>query len=598
MFPPPPPAARDCLTRIFGFADFRPSQGAIVGALCAGQDVAAIMPTGAGKSLCYQIPALVRPGTALVISPLIALMQDQVRALTGFGVRAASLTSADPADAQARTRAALERGALDLLYVSPERLATPAFQSLLATTRIALVAVDEAHCVSEWGHDFRPEYRLIRGVLDSLPNVPRIALTATADANTRADICANLGIDPANMLVAGFDRPNITYRVEPRRNPRAQITALLQKHPQASAIIYCRSRAQVDQIADALAAAGFPALPYHAGLDAPTRSANQARWAAEPGQIMVATVAFGMGVDKPDVRLVIHLGLPKSIEGYYQETGRAGRDGDPATAVTLHGSSDISRNRQWLDEIEDPARRAIEAERLAALLRFVEATGCRRVPLLAHFGDSPAPSCRACDNCLSPPRLSDLTEPARKLLSAVYRTGQRFGIAHLTDVLRGQATPRVNDLGHDRLPLFGIGADLPKTAWAALARTLEAEEALLRDADHHGLRLGPAARAILKGERSVRVADSALAPRAKRERRRDRGTPADSSDPRFERLRALRRELAVAAGVPPYVIFHDSVLHAIVAANPRNLADLATIPGVGEAKRERYGAAFLAALGR
>jgi ATP-dependent DNA helicase RecQ len=594
--PDPPPEARAALAETFGFADFRPTQAAIIGALCAGHDAVAIMPTGAGKSLCYQVPALVRPGTALVISPLIALMHDQVRSMQAFGVRAAALTSADDPAVQADARTAFADGALDLLYVSPERLAMPGFQALMARQRIALVAIDEAHCVSEWGHDFRPDYRMIRGVIDALPGVPRLALTATADATTRADICANLGISPDNMLVAGFDRPNISYHVSVKSG-QGQLLRFLAGHRGDAGIIYCRSRAEVDALAADLAAAGLPALPYHAGLDSLTRVANQRRWAERAGQIMVATVAFGMGVDKPDVRFVAHMGLPKSIEGYYQETGRGGRDGEPAVAWMLHGAGDAARNRGFIDAIDDGNRRMLELARLNALLGFAETHGCRRVPLLGHFGDTPPARCQACDNCLNPPKLADATDAARKLLSAVYRTGQRFGAGYLADVLRGQTSEKITARGHEKLGVFGIGRDLAAAQWQALARQLEARAALVRDPEHGGLALGPEARAILKGDAAVAVAEFTRPVRDGR-KPRDRAAAAAivPDDPRFDVLRALRRDLAAEAAVPPYVIFHDSVLHAMIAAAPRSLQAMAGIPGIGAAKLKAYGAVFLKAL--
>ena len=589
----------DVLHTVFGFPGFRGEQGRIVREVCAGEDVLAVMPTGAGKSLCYQVPALCREGTGIVVSPLIALMHDQVRALTAFGVRAAALTSQEDWGAQQDIIAQLRAGKLDLMYITPERATGESFARLLDEITVALIAIDEAHCVSQWGHDFRPEYRQLRRVVDALPGVPRVALTATADTATRADILAQLGIAPERLVLAGFDRPNIRYEVRARDAGKRQLDDFMATQRGQSGIIYAGRRDQVDKVAAQLARSGVDALPYHAGLDAAARRQNQAAFVRGEDTVMVATVAFGMGIDKPDVRFVAHLGLPKSIEAYYQETGRAGRDGEPAVAHMLYGAGDIAQARAFIagsDAGEE--RRQADLARLTALVGFAEATGCRRAPLLRYFGETPGARCGNCDNCLEPPLTRRMTEPARKLLSAVYRTGQLYGIAHLTDVLAGRATARVSAQGHDKLSVFGVGGDVGVGDWRALTRKLVADDALIVDAEHGGLMLGPAARPILKGEADVDMRHDT--PRTGR-RPRD-GTPAASVPPAdaalFEALRSVRRELAAEKGLPPYVIFHDSTLRAVAAARPRTLAALGELPGVGQAKLAAYGQAFLVVVVR
>ena len=485
-------------------------------------------------------------------------------------------------------------GDLDLLFVAPERVSQPGFQAMVRRVEIALVAIDEAHCVSQWGHDFRPEYRQLRAFCDQLPGVPRVALTATADKTTRLDILDQLGIAAGRMVIAGFDRPNIRYEVAAKTSAMRQLTTFLDAHRGECGIVYAPTRAITDRVADTLARAGVGALPYHAGLDPRVRSRNQEAFVASDGMVMVATVAFGMGIDKPDVRFVAHLGLPKSIEAYYQETGRAGRDGDPAVAHLLYGAEDIARARQFIAANDANAeRKAAETARLNALIAFCETTTCRRVPLLTYFGEPAPPPCGNCDTCLNPPAMADATEAARKLLSAVYRTGQRFGVGHLVDVLRGNAGEKVRKFGHDSLSVFGIGRDVPQANWQALARQLEASEALVRDPEHGGLILGPAARPILKGEIEVALREaSAASPRGRD--RRDRTAGPD--DPVFEALRRVRRDLAAASGVPPYVVFHDATLRAMAAERPATLSDLGRVSGVGARKLEAYGAAFLEAL--
>jgi ATP-dependent DNA helicase RecQ len=591
----------DVLRSVFGFPVFRGQQEAIISDVCAGRDVLAIMPTGSGKSLCYQIPALVRPGCALVISPLIALMQDQVRAMRAFGVRAGALNSqSDDSDATIR---ALRDGELDLLYVAPERAAMEGFRMLVARSEIALIAIDEAHCVSQWGHDFRPEYRQLKSLCDALPGVPRVALTATADVATRADILQQLGIAPDRMVLAGFDRPNIRYGVTPKTDSHRQLSAFVASQAGRPGIIYAPTRAVTDQVAGWLVKDGVNARAYHAGLDAGTRSRNQADFVKSEDMVMVATIAFGMGIDKPDVRFVAHIGLPKSIEAYYQETGRAGRDGDPAAAKLFWGAEDIARARGFIAQSDaNEARKTEETRRLGALIAFLETGGCRRIPLLEYFGEPRPQPCGNCDNCLDPPALQDATESARKLLSAVYRTGQRFGAGHIVDVLLGKTGEKIDKFGHDKLTVYGIGKELSGEGWKALARQLEASEALVRDGDYGGLVLGPAARAILKGEVAVSLKVASAQAEPGRGRSRSAGATtaavADGDLALFEALRSVRRELAAAANLPPYVIFHDSTLRAMAASRPASMAEMGRIPGVGARKLESYGAAFLSAIAR
>ena len=495
----------------FGYSSFRAHQAEIVTDLCAGRDVLAIMPTGAGKSICFQVPAIYRPGCAIVVSPLIALMHDQVRALGENGVRAATLNSQTLDSASIVER--LRNGELDLLYVSPERAAQPGFRALVARVEVALIAIDEAHCVSQWGHDFRPEYRQLRSLCDLLPGVPRIALTATADVATRADILAQLGIAPDRMVLAGFDRPNIRYEIAAKSEPRRQLRDFLAAHAGECGIIYAPTRNATEQTADWLAGLGINALAYHGGMEAGVRSANQTRFVTADDMVMVATIAFGMGIDKPDVRFVVHLGLPKSIEAYYQETGRAGRDGNPAVAHLMYGADDVARQRGFIAGNDaTPERQAAESARLNALLAFCETSRCRRGPLLTYFGEPEPSPCGNCDNCLAPPKLRDATVAAQMLLSAVRRTGERFGITHLIDVLHGRSNARTSKFGHEALSVFGIGKDLAKHDWEALARQLLAAEALMRG-EHQGLQFGPNAADYLKGRLPLTIRDEAAPPR-------------------------------------------------------------------------------------
>jgi ATP-dependent DNA helicase RecQ len=574
------------LKETFGFDHFRGVQEQVIGRVLAGEPTLAVMPTGAGKSLCYQLPALARPGTALVISPLIALMHDQIRSANAIGLRAASLTSAD-SDREATVQR-LKAGKLDLLYVAPERATGESFRRLVSQVPLALIAIDEAHCVSEWGHDFRPDYRLLRPLLDERPDVPRLALTATADRRTRADILAQLGIPDEGLIIAGFDRPNIRYHVRPRDGISGQLKTLLAQQA-GPGIVYAPSRDKAERIAEQLASTGRPALAYHAGLEPGVRARNQAAFVASEDMVIAATIAFGMGIDKPDVRFVAHAGIPKSIEAYYQETGRAGRDGDPAEAWLFWSAEDFALARRRIETEVEEGRRAGERERLNALAAFVEASGCRRAILLRHFGEDPSEACGNCDNCLDPPATVDATEIARKLLSAAFRTEMRFGVGHLADVLAGNDNEKVRGFGHHRLSVFGIATADELALVRPVARALIARDALRADA-YGGLSFGPGAKPILKGEQSLTIA--VPPPRKRRSRARHDG-PAD---PLFDALREARRKLAAAAGVPPYVIFHDSTLREIAARKPRDLNQLSEVQGVGAVKLERYGEAMLAAL--
>jgi len=582
----------EVLHATFGFSAFRGVQDQVVARTLAGQSTLAVMPTGAGKSLTYQLPAVMLEGTCVVISPLIALMHDQLRSATANGIHAATLTSADADREQTIDR--FRAGELDLLYVAPERAAQPHFRELLSRANVCLFAIDEAHCVSEWGHDFRPDYRALRPLMDVFPQVPRLALTATADAHTRADILTQLGIAAEGLIVAGFDRPNIRYTVNHRENGVRQIAQVIagQSGP---GIVYAPTRRQVEQLAGQLGAlTGRPVLPYHAGLPPPERAANQAAFVASEDMVIVATIAFGMGIDKPDVRFVIHAGLPKSIEAYYQETGRAGRDGDASEAVMLWAAKDFATARQRLGEVPED-RREGERRRLDALAGLVETAECRRALLLRHFGEDPPAHCGNCDNCLSAPGVADATETARKLLSAVFRTGQSYGLGHLEKVLTGVIDDRILSRGHDQLSVFGIVGPDEAALLKPLSRALQARGALV-STEHGGLALGGDARGILKGEIAVSIV---LPPkREPRRSKRDRAGVNPVGDPLFDALRELRRSLAAEAGVPPYVIFHDSTLREMAATRPATLTALGEIGGVGTRKLEAYGEAFLQVIGQ
>ncbi|MBM3598674.1 MAG: DNA helicase RecQ [Alphaproteobacteria bacterium] len=594
----------DVLSRVFGYTAFRGQQADIIDHLIAGGDSLVLMPTGGGKSLCYQIPALCRDGTAVVVSPLIALMQDQVEALRQLGVRAAALNSTVPFPEAIRIEEALRAGELDLIYVAPERLLTEGFLKLLGACRLALFAIDEAHCVSQWGHDFRPEYLQLAMLHERFPTVPRIALTATADGPTRAEIVERLRLGEGRVFVAGFDRPNIRYRVVARASARQQLLDFIRRdHAGDAGIVYCLTRAKVEETADWLSQQGLTALPYHAGLAAEVRARHQMRFIKEEGVIVVATIAFGMGIDKPDVRFVAHLDLPKSLEAYYQETGRAGRDGLPAEAFMVYGAGDAAKLRQLIEGSDAPDRqKRIEHQKLDALLGFCETTDCRRQVLLRYFGEQHGP-CGNCDVCLEPVASFDGTEAAQKALSAVYRTGQRFGMGHVIDVLLGGDTERIRNLGHDRLSTYGIGAELSRRTWQSVFRQLVAMGLLVSDtAGHGGLSLGADCRAVLKGERRIKLRHDPADDRRAKSRTagaRVAGAvsfvePGDAA--LFQALRARRRALAQAQGVPPYVIFHDTTLAEIVRHKPRDLEGFARISGVGEAKLARYGLDFVAVV--
>ena len=596
------PTAHDILRHTFGYPDFRGRQAEIIEHVTGGGDALVLMPTGGGKSLCYQIPALLRRGVTIVVSPLIALMQNQVEALTQLGIRAAFLNSSVDRDTIRDTERRLFADDLDLLYVAPERLMTDRFLALLdglaEGNRLALFAIDEAHCVSQWGHDFRPEYLQLSAIHERHPNVPRLALTATADEATRREMITRLGLTEARIFIASFDRPNIRYTVVEKDNPRSQLKNFLAAHRGEAGIIYCLSRKKVDATADWLNQQGYPALPYHAGLDTTTRAENQRRFLREDGIIMVATIAFGMGIDKPDVRFVAHLDLPKSLEAYYQETGRAGRDGDAAEAWMAYGLQDVALQRARINDSDaDEQQKRLEHQKLNALLGYAESGHCRRVVLLNYFGEDSQP-CNNCDTCLSPPESWDGSVAAQKALSTVFRTGQRFGVKHLTDVLTGQENPRTLDYGHQRLSTWGIGADIKPDDWRAIFRQLVAAGFLQVDMNDYGaLKLTPAARPVLKGEQRVELRRRLPPPSTRQKRQRIIAKPDAtlSTEARslFERLREWRAETAKEQGVPAYVIFHDRTLKEIAESRPANQNALMTVQGVGQAKMERYGEKIL-----
>ncbi|ROO90421.1 ATP-dependent DNA helicase RecQ [Actinocorallia herbida] len=596
--------AADVLKRVFGYDSFRPGQQEIVDHVVAGGDALVLMPTGGGKSLCYQIPALVRPGVGVVISPLIALMQDQVDALRALGVRAAFLNSTQSPAERRDVEQAFVAGDLDLLYLAPERLQLDGTIRLFEQGKVALFAIDEAHCVSQWGHDFRRDYLLLSMLHERWPDVPRIALTATATEATHTEITERLGLTEARHFVASFDRPNIQYRIVAKNNPQRQLLELLRtEHQGDAAIVYCLSRASVERTAEFLAANGVPAVPYHAGLDARIRAENQSRFLREDGLTVVATIAFGMGIDKPDVRLVAHLDLPKSIEGYYQETGRAGRDGLPSTAWMAYGLADVVQQRKMIDSSDgDLAFRRQQSIHLDAMLALCETVTCRRSQLLAYFGQRGSAPCGNCDTCVAPPESWDGTIAAQKLLSAIVRLknekNQKFGAGQIIDILHGKQTEKVRQHGHDALKVFGIGTELTETEWRGVVRQLLAQGLLGVEGDYGTLVLTEASGGVLRQERQVPMRREPE--RAARPAKAARSTVAvdlpDEAKPLFERLRAWRGATAKEQGVPAYVIFHDATLREVATRRPASLAELGTITGVGENKLNKYGEAILAVV--
>ncbi len=609
--------ARKVLQRVFGYGAFRGDQEQVVDHIIGGGDALVLMPTGGGKSLCYQIPALLRPGVGVVVSPLIALMQDQVDALLLAGVRAAFLNSSLDFKSVLDTERRLMHGELDLIYVAPERLLTDRFLGLLdqlvENNRLALFAIDEAHCVSQWGHDFRPEYIQLSQLHERYPQIPRIALTATADELTRQEIISRLGLGAARLFVSSFDRPNIRYSIVERDNPRRQLLTFLSDHRGEAGIVYCLSRRKVDETAIWLVEQGVAALPYHAGLDAGTRQRHQQRFLREDGIVMVATIAFGMGIDKPDVRFVAHLDLPKSLEAYYQETGRAGRDGEPSEGWMTYGLNDVVIHRQMIEESTAPdEQKRVERQKLDAMLAYCESAKCRRVVLLNYFGEEALP-CGNCDVCLDPPQVWDGTIAAQKALSAVLRTGQRFGAGHLIDLLRGKPTEKMKQFGHDNLPTFGVGRDLDDMGWRTVFRQLLATGLLEADAAAYGaLKLTESARPVLKGETSVTLRRQALrvkqksargayeknrAPLGRSAETQNSGNPSSANDsPLFAMLRNWRAEKAREQGVPAYVILHDRTLRELATLRPDSPEALLAVPGIGLAKAQRYGEALLELL--
>ncbi|MCX7310559.1 MAG: DNA helicase RecQ [Alphaproteobacteria bacterium] len=608
------PTALSVLNTVFGLPAFRGAQEEIVTHVAGGGDCLVLMPTGGGKSLCYQLPALLREGCGIVVSPLIALMRDQVAGLLDAGVKAAVLNSTLSWDESSAVEQSLLSGDLDLLYIAPERLLTPRCLDLLSRARLALFAIDEAHCVSQWGHDFRPEYMGLSVLAERFPNVPRIALTATADELTRSEIVTRLNLDGAPRFIASFDRPNIRYEIIEKQNARSQLQAFItERHAGDAGIVYCLSRAKVDDTAASLAKAGIDALAYHAGMDASVRALNQDRFINEDGVVIVATVAFGMGIDKPDVRFVAHLDLPKSIEAYYQETGRAGRDGKPADAWMTYGLADIVQQRRMIDQSTgaDEFKR-VSVRKLDALVGLCETAGCRRGRLLDYFGEAlGSPKCGNCDNCLSPPRVWDGTIVAQKALSCVYRTGQRFGALHLIDVLMGRSTERVAKFGHDQLSVFGVGTELDDKRWRAVVRQLVSLGHLQPDTEAFGaLKLSLSARSVLKGDSKVMLREETAtdSPRkrgikaktVKSGAARTPGSPVvfNTYDKNGEEtlvsvLRNWRSGMARKQGVPAYVVLHDATLEGIASSRPQNHDQLRSVSGIGDKKLERYGDALL-----
>ncbi len=597
--------AQQILQDVFGYHEFRGKQQAIIEHVIAGNDALVLMPTGGGKSLCFQIPAIARAGVGIVISPLIALMQDQVDALLQLGVKAAFLNSSLDAGQARQVEKALLAGELDMLYVAPERLLMPNFLAMLEQVKVALFAIDEAHCVSQWGHDFRPEYVELSILHERFPAIPRIALTATADAPTQQEIIERLGLQQAERFITSFDRPNIRYRIIQKANPREQLLRFLQtEHPEDSGIVYCLSRKKVEETAEWLAAKGWQALPYHAGLSNAVRQANQERFIREEGVVMVATVAFGMGIDKPNVRFVAHLDLPKSMEGYYQETGRAGRDGLPADAWLSYGLGDVILQRRMLDMSQaDEQHKRLERRKLDALLGFCETTLCRRQVLLNYFGESYTGPCHYCDNCQEPGLMTDGKIPAQMLMSCVYRTGQKFGVKYVIDVLLGKVTEQMQRFHHDKVSTFGIGTAYSFQQWQSIVRQLIAANLLTIDMSGFGsVRLTEQSAAVLRGTETIALRIDPDKPAKKKKAEQKRETKSDSkrgpvpNDDLWRALKSKRMELAKEQGVPPYVIFHDSALQEMHARRPRTLAEFEEISGVGKSKLSRYGNIFLALI--
>ncbi|WP_232665711.1 DNA helicase RecQ [Pseudonocardia sp. TRM90224] len=589
------PLPLDVLQRVFGYDAFRGDQSEIIEHVSGGGDALVLMPTGGGKSLCYQIPALVRPGVGVVISPLIALMQDQVDALLALGVRAGFLNSTQDLGERRAVEAAFLAGELDLLYLAPERLRVESTLRLLDRGKIALFAIDEAHCVAQWGHDFRPDYLALSQLHERWPDVPRIALTATATEATHTEIATRLGLQEAKHFVASFDRPNIQYRIAPKNEPRRQLLELLRtEHPGDAGIVYCLSRASVEKTAEFLVGQGLTALPYHAGLEASTRATNQSRFLREDGVIMVATIAFGMGIDKPDVRFVAHLDLPKSVEGYYQETGRAGRDGLPSTAWLAYGLADVVQQRKMIDDSEgDLAHRRRLSQHLDAMLALCETVSCRRSQLLAYFGQSGSESCGNCDTCLAPPETWDGTVAAQKVLSTVFRLDrerrQRFGAGQIVDILLGKRTPKVDQFDHHSLTVFGIGTELAEGEWRGVIRQLLAQGMLAVEGTYQTFALTDASRDVLRGERTVHMRREPKRQARSRTPRAPQVALAPDAAPLFERLREWRAGVAKEQGLPAYVIFHDATLREIATRKPESLAALGSVGGVGENKLAKYG---------
>ncbi|MFT6261579.1 MAG: ATP-dependent DNA helicase RecQ [Bermanella sp.] len=593
-------SAYKILSSVFGYNEFRPPQDQVIEAVLRGEDVFVLMPTGGGKSLCYQIPALVRPGLGIVISPLIALMQDQVSALTQAGVRAACMNSAMGSQHNSQVEQQALRGELDMIYIAPERLTLQRTIDWLGQCSLSLFAIDEAHCVSQWGHDFRSDYLQLSLLQQYFPQVPRIALTATADAKTREEIILRLGLEQGKVFVSGFDRPNIQYRITQKNNPKQQLLTFLQnEHPGHAGVVYCLSRKKVEATAKWLSEQGVNALPYHAGLDKSVRQHNQERFLREDGIVMVATIAFGMGIDKPDVRFVAHLDLPKSIEAYYQETGRAGRDGQPANAWMAYGLEDVIKLKQMMagSEANENFKR-IEQQKLNGMLGLAELTTCRRQTLVGYFGDTQPEPCGNCDNCLIPVQTWDGTDAARKALSCVYRTDQRFGVVHLINVLRGKMTDKINQFNHHNVSTFGIGQDLSDGQWRSVFRQLVARGFLNVNFDYGQLFLSETSRAILRGEESLMLRVDIMQTKSSMVgSKKSRSININDEDiDLWEALRACRKDLATEQGIPPFMIFHDATLKDMLDNKPTSLHSFSNISGVGQKKLDKYGDEFLAVL--